>query len=182
MSPQTCANCFHTIISDKHKQECCSIYMSSQRTLNYKDENTFKPMMTFGLNGCYAYFIVNKTTHTITMGHYPPVMRSNVITELQRYMNNENCVIYIKAPEVYVKDESTGKWHTDTSFDMFKFLDFASCEVIKELYSTGMKSINICNNVLDFSYMSSIYVDYDDVEGVIDYTNRYGKWVSISIR
>lgn len=160
--------------------------MSSQRTLNYKDENTFKPMMTFGLNGCYAYFIVNKTTHTITMGHYPPVMRSNVITELQRNMYNENCVIYIRAPMVYVKDETTGKYTTDTSFDMFKFLDFASCKVIKELYCTGggIKEINNLDfeNSIDFNYMSSIYIDYDDVDGTIDYTNIYGKWINISVR
>lgn len=178
---QTCANCFDTILSDKHKQECCTVPMCSQKTYKYKDESTFKPMMTFGLNGCYAFFIINKELETITLGHFPPIMKNAVISTLKDYMNDDRCIIYLKVPGVYEKDEATGKWTTDTSFKMFEFLDSGSCEVIKEMYSCYSVCSSFCSfDNINYNYMSSIYIDYDMIDGTLDYTDNYGKWINIS--
>ena len=68
-------NCCHYINSYYHHRQCMTVNMYETK-IQTLDEN-FKNMMTYGLNGCTAGFVVYKEEENIKiwMCHHPDKMR-----------------------------------------------------------------------------------------------------------
>lgn len=169
MTIQTCFNCNHLITSKEHRQQCTIIHMDSHITLPI-DKVYNNPMMTFGLSGCTAFICISDTE--ITMGHYSPLIKQNLLTILKNKMLSSK-YIYIKMPENWVKNNE-GKWeHNDLG--IYDFLNDKNCKIVKDVYSCLMSNFDD-----SYSYNSSIYLKVNNIETKeISYTNSWGKWIRI---
>ena len=125
-----------------------------------------KSIMTFGLCGCTAVVMYNKVSREIFMGHHPD--EREIRRYITKFISSGNpCIIYVKSPEEYVKDDISGEWKSEIKFRNGDRYKSDTIEVIVEGYCTSTEHGSYYN------FNGTLYRWIDDAE--IKYTNRYGK-------
>lgn len=144
--PLICYLCNYSIMSSQHCESCDTVTMCQFKTSNYLLED-FKPLMTYGLNGCTALIAINKSSGDIIFCHHP--ILSQVFDWFDiHYKEKSNYIIIIKSPGDWIKINdkwilvSTNKQELETKFN--------GSLLILEPYSLN---IDITNN-----FQSTLYL------------------------
>lgn len=163
--PMTCYTCGRSITSQHHHEHCNTVMMWEQQTVSIDDIT--KPFMTYGLGGCTAVIIYNKTKNTFTMAHDPSVpVIAGIITKHQ----NDDITLYSRTPNRWLRDDS-GKFTSKLDENipgLEHFKNFPNIKWIKSFYS----GLSIFNN-----YETSMYAKY--VNGQLMCTDEWGCWKSL---
>ena len=165
-----CDNCQHYINSYYHYQQCMTVNMYETK-IQTLDEN-FKNMMTYGLNGCTAGFVVYKEDDLIKiwMCHHPDKMRFKIemFKILSTHVNNIIRVM-IRSQGEYVKNECD-QYFKEKAIDndmYIELLDFFQCAYSIEPYILGQEK------------SQSFYIKYENNN--LYYTDCYGKYEKINL-
>ena len=165
-----CMNCCHYINSYYHHQQCMTVNMYETK-IQTLDEN-FKNMMTYGLNGCTAGFVVYKEEENIKiwMCHHPDKMRFKIemFKILSKHLDNIIRVM-VRSEGEYVKNEGD-KYFKEQAIDndmYVELLDFFKCPYSLEPYISG------------YEKSQSFYIKYKDNN--LYYTDCYGNYEKINL-
>ena len=165
-----CMNCRHYINSYYHSQNCMTVNMFETKT-QLLDLN-FKNMMTYGLGGCIAGFVVYKENDNIKiwMSHHPDKMifKINLFKLLSKHTENIIRVV-IRCEGHYVKNKHNDMYHEEAkdNNEFIEILDFFSCCYSIEPYLESSKS------------STSVFIKFDD--GKLYYTNTFGNYEKINL-
>ena len=168
-----CYNCKHAINTEKHKEDCTTIYMFEVINTIIKPDT--KKMMTFGLCGCAAIIIVfftkdTNTPYQIIFGHHP--IKKNILEWYNEYYNQDyNIVTIIKSPGNYVKIDNDKYFSLVTNDKDYWISNFNNPNntLILEPYITDQ-----CTNYVDFN--SNLYLE---ISPELKYSNNYGKFIPL---
>jgi len=133
-----CDHCKAEIISQIHRDRCNTVSMYGIKQSIISAE--FKPMMTYGLDGCTAILMVffrkgTNECYKAVLGHHP--IKENIIVWYNRYYTDEyNIVTIIKTPIKYEKEGE--RWITKVSNQEYWVSNIKkiNCRLILEPYST----------------------------------------------
>jgi hypothetical protein len=172
----TCYTCHNSILSDKHRDKCITVYMYSKKECSLKDLVSHKSMMTFGLRGCTAFILHIKSNNKIIMGHHPEkvAIMNWLNNHLQNLDKTSKVSLYIKIPQEYEK-QPNGKYdYKKTSvFDIYNDHPLIEKTII-EPYSTDRYNST-------YSHNSTLYcrANNSGENCKIEYSNTWGKWLEI---
>lgn len=167
-----CQICGYTILSEKHRESCNTVEMwqSSQQDINPK----FKPMMTYGLNGCTAAFMIVKDNNQFIksmMIHDPE--KHKVMNYLKtKLLENKKfqTIVVVRSPGEYQEVNSRYEMVPIDLEYWDKFLGtYSNCEYTIEGYSLS-KSCGV-------NYDAALHLKL--INNYPHYTDTWGRWISI---
>jgi hypothetical protein len=157
-----CYNCKSEITSKHHYNKCDTICMFGCKSSNYSKPD-FKPMMTFGLNGCSALVMINQTTNQIFFGHHPEL--SQIISWFNlNYNQSDQFIIIVKSPGDWVKTNEQYIMVSNSEQKIKNVFTKPNVNLILEPYDTF-----VCRN----QYESLLYL-FKKSDNIV-YTNNYGQ-------
>lgn len=165
-----CMNCCKTINSKYHYDNCMTVNMFETQD-EILDDN-FKNMMTYGLGGCTAGFVVYKENDTIRvwMSHHPDSMIFKLSLFKLLLKNKDNIIrVVVRGNGSYVKNQHNEYFHDemDDNDKYMEMLEMFSCAYSLEPYfPLNHESTFIC-------------VKYKD--GNLFYTDTLGNFEKISL-
>jgi hypothetical protein len=165
-----CLNCKNYINSFYHSRQCMTVNMYETK-IQTLDEN-FKNMMTYGLNGCTAGFVIYKEDDKIKiwMCHHPDKMRFKI--ELFKILseNKDNIIrVMVRSQGEYIKKEEDEYFreHVIDNNTYVELLDFFQCAYSVEPY------------IFDHDESQSFYIKYENNN--LYYTDCYGEYEKINL-
>ncbi len=169
----TCQACFYLVTSPEHRDRCSTSSMYEVKESIISPE--FKPMMTFGLNGCTALLMVYFTKDTnivykVVLGHHP--IKENILSWFTKYYkDNYNIVTIIKTPEDYQKEAE--KWVTVAKNNEYWVSNITkdNCKLILEPYSLSQMASD------KTKFNSSLYFK---MRPGPKYSDNYGRYIDIN--
>ena len=165
-----CHNCHNYINSYHHSQNCMIVNMYETK-IQTIDVN-FKNMMTYGLGGCTAGFVVYKEEDNIMiwMCHHPDKMRFKIeMFKILSTHTNNIIRVMIRSKGEYVKNEGD-KYFKEKVIDndmYVELLDFFKCPYSLEPYFDCQKE------------SQSFYIKYENNN--LYYTNTFGNYEKINL-
>ena len=167
-----CQICGDTILSEKHRESCNTVEMWQSRQQDFNP--IFKPMMTYGLNGCTASFMIVKDNNQF--------IKSMMIHDPEKHKVMNYLKIKLlenKKFQTFVVVRSPGKYQeVNSRYEMVpidleywdKFLGtYSKCEYIIEGYSLH-KSYGV-------NYDAALHLKL--INNYPHYTDTWGRWISI---
>ena len=119
--------------------------------------------MTYGLGGCTAIIIYNKTKQTFTMAHDPS---TSVIANIIKQHQNDDITLYSRTRQVWMQNYD-GKWVQDEFIPGLEhFNDIPNIKWTKSFYSLTC--------TCDIKYDTSLYAKFEDNQ--LMYTDEWGCW------
>ena len=169
----TCQSCKNSVTSQEHRNMCSTSTMYQVKESIILPD--FKPMMTYGLEGCTALLMVffNKDTNAVykvVLGHHP--IKENILEWFNRYYTQDyNIVTIIKTPEEYIKEGE--KWITVKKNQEYWISNTIkdNCKLIIESYSMFI----VMSDTTRFN--SSLYFKMDPTP---KYSDNYARYIDIT--
>ena len=156
INPIKCEYCKNSIISEEHLQQCNTVMMWEIQ--KYDITSNFKPLMTFGLNGCTAILMVffnkeNNNCVRVVLGHHPE--KDRIIEWYNKYYTIDfNIVTIIKSPGELIKENE--KWIMKTEDEKFYSDNIKNCKLIFEPYDMKNIPFNSFNKSLYFNIYHNV--------------------------
>lgn len=169
-----CYVCHKKVTSDLHQQQCIDTQMWCNDEQIFKSEQTFKPMMTYGLGGCTAGLMVvkEKELQKVMMIHDPN--KDKVFKYLNKKIRQnykKEIHIVIRTPGNYVKQKP---YFTLKSKDHDYWMGFnqenQGVKIKIEPYDLAIRSG--CRN-----YDRELYFVRKNNKNM--YSDQLGRWVEI---
>lgn len=174
-----CSICSRGILSEIHKDECDTISMWQNREQIIKLGKAFKPMMTFGLNGCTAALIAIKENENfirVMLIHDPTKEKVAIylMQKLNLYRDSKySSYIIIRGPGDYqLNNEKWSMIAQDIYYWKDKFKEYDNIRFCIEGY-------NVSNTIRSNSSDTKLHCKL--VGNELQYTNTYGKWTNIEL-
>lgn len=169
-SGMLCLNCNNLINTREHNTQCMTVMMYENK--EQVIDNNFKNMMTFGLNGCYACFVVYKVNndYKVWMFHHPDKKLFCLYLIRKLRQNKDNVIfVLIRNQGEYIKNEGDEYFHEEgkDNNELIELLELFNFSYLIEPYFQSSE------------YSQSIYVKYSNNK--LSYLDNHGKVQDILI-
>jgi hypothetical protein len=168
-----CQLCHRSILSKEHAERCNTVSM--WQTKEFIIDETFKPIMTYGLGGCTAFMMVfyDKITnkpYKVVFSRDPSI--EEILKVFTRYYSTEyNIAIVIKSPSHYEYVDKKYIKIADDEYFWLSNIKQDNCKLFFEPYSTMI-------NDYDDRYQSESSI-YLRMCSDLQYSDAYGLYHSI---
>jgi len=165
-----CLNCSHYINSFYHFKQCLTVNMYDKKIQTIDDN--FKNMMTYGICGCTAGFIVYKEDNNIKiwMYHHPDNTRFKIELFKNLCENKNNIIrVMIRAKGECIKNKDD-EYYKEQVIDNNMYIELLNC--FQCVYS-------IEPYIDSNEYSKSFYIKYENNN--LYYTDCYGKYEKINL-
>lgn len=165
-----CLNCKNYINSFYHSRQCMTINMYDTK-IQTLDLN-FKNMMTYGLDGCTAGFVVYNQDDSVKiwMCHHPDKIRFRIELFKLLSQNKDNIIrVMIRSEGEYIKKEENEYFREQViDYNTYvELLDFFQCTYSIEPYTNSNE------------YSQSFYIKYENNN--LYYTDCNGVYEKINL-
>ena len=162
-----CYKCANPITSQYHRSSCNTVFMFGFKKTNYSNPD-FKPMMTYGLGGCTALVMINRTTNEIFFGHHPDFDQT-IVWFNDNYNQSNQFDVIVKSPGEWVKTNDQWKMVSKSQQQIISTFTKPNINLILEPYSL--------NQSHDNDFESTLYV-FKQSNNIV-YTDNYGREITL---